>query len=312
MGGGVRLFDCWTGYQFGVTLRHGEEYPMAFAFNRRGDRLAVGYQNGDVLLFDLDRFEEMQQWQTGSGVTGLEWSQGGEELVVVGFGDDVCLCQKGGELRRSEKWHEKGYDKICISDRGEIATTGVGDGRVVVWNRETLRPQWSSDPGQFGTRPAICFLPRSSLLAVAYPYTVAVVDVDRDRLTHYASGRSRVGHMSVASDGSCEDVIAICGGVPGVSFYNRLWQRVGDLDGVEEVVSRFEFCRAFACAYDTGVVKVWSDIAPVSRMLQVTIFEELMNWYRQMGLSRSKARLSPVERHAYQLYLGELDSERDS
>ena len=140
--GSLRLWNVESGVQIGNDWRDDEEEEVwVIALSRNGKTVASGGRSGKVRLWDVETEKVVARW-TGhtEGTMSLRWSVDGER-VVSGSGDGttrVWDVESGDTVLGPIKTgHERVYAVIYSPDTTKIATGGVREDALKIWDAKT-------------------------------------------------------------------------------------------------------------------------------------------------------------------------------
>jgi WD40 repeat protein len=112
-------------------------YVHAVAFDREGERLAVGAGDGVIRIYDVNNGQELATLQGhGDAVLSVQFSADGTELLSAGYDNtariwDLRTNQELQELKRHNWW----VWSADYSRDGERIVTASQDGKAIVWQR---------------------------------------------------------------------------------------------------------------------------------------------------------------------------------
>ncbi len=114
------------------------------AFSPAGDHLAVGYHQGETLLWNLSKRKPTRSWRCWSGpVIAIAYSPDGR-LIAAGYEDDSLrfLDTQTGMILAAIQLHSKPTE-LAFSPDSEALAIGFDDGSVVVWDRQGKEMRFS-------------------------------------------------------------------------------------------------------------------------------------------------------------------------
>lgn len=110
----------------------------ALQFNHKGNLLAVGYDNLEIDIFDVDKCVRVQSMQKISRlITDLEFSPNDEYLASTAADSLVVLyyLQTGNRLRQLESNHNvKGVYTLAFNPEQTVLAVGSYEGILDLWN----------------------------------------------------------------------------------------------------------------------------------------------------------------------------------
>lgn len=157
-GGPVYIVDAKTGKR-DRTLRSPQHKVSSFAVSRDGKTLAISeYETGDIVLWDLDRKEEVRRFPAGpTQLPGRGLSPG------MSFSPDGKLLSTGDMLGRlrifdvaagrdtlPQPGHAGAVTCLAFASDGLTLVTGGEDGTVRVWDAATGEELRSADGHEVG------------------------------------------------------------------------------------------------------------------------------------------------------------------
>lgn len=124
------------------------------AFSPDGKRLAVGTQEGDILVVDLATKSIAKRWPSGrTAVYGINWSRMDQRIVAACANGVLALfdSESGETIIRFDVWKADGIDQKAggHEDRNQWDATVTSDGNTLLsagWNDTTRL--WSIETGE--------------------------------------------------------------------------------------------------------------------------------------------------------------------
>lgn len=177
--GTVTLHDLVTG---GSTSVPGLSVPTAVAFSADGDRLAVGYRDGSVEVYETGSMHlALRVPATSVMVRLVALPAGGDTVVAVDENSRTTTFSLHGASSIAAAVATGAVDQASAGPPGTVVAAGFYDGRVTVFDQASLRPLRDLWLGPYPD-PDGTFNPplhrRVSALAVT-PDGTAVVAADR-------------------------------------------------------------------------------------------------------------------------------------
>lgn len=128
----------WSAPDFTLAQSFGRRWVVCLAWSPEGDRLAVGYQGGNIEIFDWRSGEVLSQMRTGSVVIGLDWSADGGLLASGSLSGRVSVwdAASGEEMMRFDDYTQARRDAngVAWSPDGTILASAHQDGIVRIWD----------------------------------------------------------------------------------------------------------------------------------------------------------------------------------
>jgi WD40 repeat protein len=112
-------------------------------FFRRGQLLALGYNDGQIALWDLTCGVALRKWTGHPGnITGLSFSPNGEQLLSSSEQDRAAKVWDvhTGRLRHALEGHKLGIFGVAFSLDGKLLATASPDDTCRLWNTSTFEP----------------------------------------------------------------------------------------------------------------------------------------------------------------------------
>jgi WD40 repeat protein len=217
-----------------------EVYSVAFAPGRKPMTLALGREDGSILLYqieDRDNFEKAASVQRHRGtVRSLAFSPDGKTLASLGQDGTAILWEVGkGGLKEKETLElydddSQGQptdikgprpDGLAFAPDGRVlATCGRSSAGGKWWDVTGQAPAEKAAPEFSGLVPALAFSPGGKLFVTAVGDTLQWWDVGTRKLLHSRGGEGGPGwviSLAFAPDGKTMATINKKGGV-------KLWQ----------------------------------------------------------------------------------------
>ncbi|GAB2633380.1 WD40 domain-containing protein [Nocardia goodfellowii] len=121
------------GVRHGFHARHGR-LPQPVAYSPDGSTLAIGSENGGVLIYDTDTGRPLRTLQTHRARTfAVAYT---DEVLVTGSGDGTVGVWDAatGDLRRILPGHDNWPWPVVLSKRGSVLATGDAAGVLRMWS----------------------------------------------------------------------------------------------------------------------------------------------------------------------------------
>ncbi|MEM7306440.1 MAG: protein kinase [Planctomycetota bacterium] len=173
-------------------------------FGAVDDLLAVGYENGVVLLWDYAARELLYALEGHDGaVHDLAWSPDGDLLASASEDGDVRLWRAlDGEGLRVLSGHEGAVYAAEFSPDGSLVATGSDDGRVRIWDTSSGRI-FARHDGHTAAVLALAFRPDGlQLVSGGADQTLQVWDGDTEQVRAIFGHEERVRTLAFTPDGS--------------------------------------------------------------------------------------------------------------
>jgi len=129
----VRVLDATSWRPRWQTKQPRGSYALACS---RGNLLATGETNGDILLWNLQDGARAHQLSGHTWtIYGLAFTPDGEHLVSGSADGTVRLWDTTtGRERETFRWHSKWVTSVAISPDGMTAAAASADATIVVWD----------------------------------------------------------------------------------------------------------------------------------------------------------------------------------
>ena len=117
-------------------------------------QLAVSTNNGQLILWDLNRSEKITTIKREGWIVRLSWTPDGR--LLAGNSDGVIgLYKENGLVGTLDSLHGNLRDLNVHPDGDRMVTCG-GDGNLRVWNLQDLTLMWENGPSQAFNTAAFC------------------------------------------------------------------------------------------------------------------------------------------------------------
>ncbi|MFC9895887.1 TIR domain-containing protein [Nocardia sp. NPDC127579] len=155
------------GVRHGFHARHGR-LPQPVAYSPDGGTLAIGSENGGVLIYDTETGRPLRTLQTHRARTFAVGYT--EEVLITGSGDGtVGLWDAAtGDLRRILSGHDNWPWPVVLSPRGDVLATGDAAGVLRLWALPSGELLHECRPGGGGSELVYSMDFCDSTLAAAY------------------------------------------------------------------------------------------------------------------------------------------------
>ena len=234
--------------------------PEQLAYSGDGDLLAIGSEDGGVLICDAI---------SGLPVRTLHGHRGRVYTLAFGAGDSVLATGASdgtvrlwdpatGDCLRVLEGHRDGVWPMVLSPDGDLLATGDGDGVLRLWDVQAGRVRYAV-PGHSAPIFAAAFRPDGALLAVGDGAVLRVYDVAAGRPVRELGGhRGPIYRAAFSPDGEL-----LASGDSGGAV--RLWDPVSgelrhQLDGHRRAVYALAFHPAgsrLASGDRDGQIRLW-------------------------------------------------------
>lgn len=192
-GAGIQLWQASTGVLLGNLDREpGTGVPSCLAVAQGDGRLAVGYSDGVVRIYQALEHRLLMSWQAHlRTVSGVAWTPDGRQLATASFDRSVRLHDlEKWQIRKQLPNHQ--YEALCvaISPDGQSLASGGWDWKVRVYDlvRERERFQLGDNTTPIA---AVAFSPDARRLATAgFDGTIKVCDANTGQILNTLHGHT--------------------------------------------------------------------------------------------------------------------------
>ncbi|MEU8899757.1 TIR domain-containing protein [Nocardia sp. NPDC048505] len=135
------------GVRHGFHARHGR-LPQPLAYSPDGSTLAIGSENGGVLIYDTETGRPLRTLQTHRARTFAVGYT--EQVLITGSGDGTVGIWDAatGALRRILSGHDNWPWPVVLSRRGDVLATGDAEGVLRLWSLPEAELLHECRPGE--------------------------------------------------------------------------------------------------------------------------------------------------------------------
>jgi WD40 repeat protein len=178
-----------------------ENGSFGLAFQPQGDRIAVAYGNGTVILWDYRGKRLKSVSAHRGGAYGVAFHPGGKLLATVGADAQARIWTAEGQLLRTLEGHQGEIWGVAFSPDGQQVVTGSRDKTVKRW-RISDGKLLATLTGYEGPVRALAFSPDGNLLVTGSDdATVRLWQRDGTLLKSFRSHDAAVQAIAVAGNG---------------------------------------------------------------------------------------------------------------
>jgi serine/threonine protein kinase/WD40 repeat protein len=139
--GRVRLWDLADSRWRTFHRAAGESPPAAVVFAPEGERVAVGWGNGQVEIWNRRTRERELALETGAAVRHLDWSRTGLELAVAQWNEGIFLYALDTG-RAPKKLALRTPSEVHFDPSGALLAATTQDGTMCVFELASSRQLW--------------------------------------------------------------------------------------------------------------------------------------------------------------------------
>lgn len=225
----VELAPAAVGVPYGFSFQTSRNLqtsrlPEPMAYSRDGGLLALGGEDGGVLICDTTSGRPVRTLHGHNGRVYATVFGGGDKLLATGSSDGTVRLwdpATGGCLRVLDGHHDGVWPMVLSPDSG-LVVTGDGDGVLRIWDAASGRPRIAL-PGHTAPIYTAAFSPDGAVLAVGDAAALRLYDAASGTLIRELGGHH--GPVYRAAFSAVGDMLAT-GDREGMV---RLWDPSGEL-----------------------------------------------------------------------------------